>query len=178
MHCLDKFRFCPNCGSAQFKVLDERAKVCPDCGFEFYNNASAAVVALIVDMKKHSLLVCQRAKNPAKGKLDLPGGFVDHNESAEEALVREVKEELNLEVTRQSYLFSLPNVYRYSDFDVHTVDFFYLVEVKSTKPLRPADDVADAAFVKFSDIRKGDFGLDSMRQGIDIFLQTTLLFDM
>ena len=174
MHPLRDFHFCPKCGSAQFVANDAKSNRCLDCGFVLYNNASAAVVALIVDAAGESLLVCRRAKNPAQGTLDLPGGFVDHGETMEQALAREVKEELNLDVVAQRYLFSLPNVYRYSDFDVHTVDLFYLVEVENLQQLRPADDVADAFFVKFGDIRLADFGLDSVRRGAEIFIRSYL----
>lgn len=70
------------------------------------------------------MLVVRRAKDPAKGTLDLPGGFVDLHESAEEAVRREVKEETGLDVKSSRYLFSIPNIYLYSGFEVHTEDLF------------------------------------------------------
>ena len=45
----------------------------------------AATVALILN-GRNELLVCRRAKEPAKGTLDLPGGFIDMTETGEEAL--------------------------------------------------------------------------------------------
>ena len=36
--------------------------------------------------EKKELLVCRRAKEPAKGTLDLPGGFIDMNETGEEGV--------------------------------------------------------------------------------------------
>ena len=48
------------------------------------------------------LLVVRRAKEPAKGTLDLPGGFSDLYETSEEGVCREVKEETGLEVKKQA----------------------------------------------------------------------------
>ena len=73
-HPLAQFLYCPECGSPHFEVNNEKSKKCTDCGFVYYFNPSSATVALILNEKKE-LLVCRRAKEPAKGTLDLPGGF-------------------------------------------------------------------------------------------------------
>ena len=82
-HPLAQFLYCPECGSPHFEVNNEKSKKCTDCGFVYYFNPSSATVALILNEKKE-LLVCRRAKEPAKGTLDLPGGFIDMNETGEE----------------------------------------------------------------------------------------------
>ena len=87
--------------------------LCSSCGFVFYINAAAAVATFIRN-EAGELLVCRRAKEPAKGTLDLAGGFVDENETAEEAVSREIAEELQAKITHAEYLFSLPNSYEYS----------------------------------------------------------------
>ena len=91
-HPLAQFLYCPECGSSHFEVNNEKSKKCADCGFVYYFNPSAATVALILN-EKNELLVCRRAKEPAKGTLDLPGGFIDMNETGEEGVAREVLEE-------------------------------------------------------------------------------------
>ena len=86
MHPLEKFNFCPACGSKHFEVNDNKSKKCRNCGFEYYLNPSAANVALILN-KKNELLVLTRKENPGKGMLDLPGGFANIGETAEEGVI-------------------------------------------------------------------------------------------
>ena len=104
-HPLAQFLYCPECGSPHFEVNNEKSKKCTDCGFVYYFNPSSATVALILNEKKE-LLVCRRAKEPAKGTLDLPGGFIDMNETGEEGVGRE-KGNLPVFTSEHLYLFRL-----------------------------------------------------------------------
>ena len=116
MHPLVLFRYCPRCGSSRFEEHNEKAKKCRDCGFVYYFNSCSATVALILN-SRNELLVTRRAKEPAKGTFDLPGGFIDMYETGEEGVAREVKEETGFTVRQSTYLFSLPNIYPFSGFD-------------------------------------------------------------
>lgn len=176
MHPLELFKYCPKCGSSHFDVNNEKSKRCADCGFVYYFNSSAATVAFILN-DKSELLVCRRAKEPAKGTLDLPGGFIDMHETAEEGVAREVLEETGLKVDRAMYQFSLPNTYLYSGFLVHTLDQFFLCKVKDTSEIRAMDDVADAFWVPVEDVNPEEFGLDSVREGVVRFLKEHKLND-
>ena len=164
-HPLNQFTNCPKCGSPQFVIHNEKSKHCENCHFTYYFNPSAATVAVIVN-DKNELLVCKRAKVPAKGTWDLPGGFVDCGETAEEAVCREVREETGLVVSKAQYLFSLPNIYVYSGFTVHTLDLFYLCRVADTHHLLAQDDVAASLFIPWNEISIADFGLKSIREGL------------
>ena len=137
--------------------------------FRLLFQSVCATVALILN-EKNELLVCRRAKEPAKGTLDLPGGFIDMNETGEEGVSREVLEETELKVDKAVYQFSLPNIYIYSGFPVHTLDMFFLCTVKDMSHFSAMDDVADAFFLPLSEIRPEDFGLDSIRRGVVQFL--------
>jgi ADP-ribose pyrophosphatase YjhB (NUDIX family) len=141
MHPLELFKFCPVCGSPHFEIHNEKSKKCADCGFVYYFNSSAATVAFILN-GKGELLVCRRGKEPAKGTLDLSGGFIDMFETGEEGVAREVKEETGLVVTEAKYLFSLPNTYLYSGFLVHTLDQFFLCQVEDDHLERSDIDIA------------------------------------
>ena len=171
MHLLDKFRYCPACGSPHFHPNDERSKRCESCGFTYYLNASAATVAVILN-KRGELLVTRRALEPAQGTLDLPGGFVDPGESITDGLVREVAEETHLQVQSFRFLFSLPNVYRYSGFNVHTADSFFECEITDEHAISACDDASELFWIPLHRIRPEDFGLESIRNGIRLLLKT------
>lgn len=170
MHPLKLFKYCPQCGSTAFVENNEKSKRCHHCGFVYYFNVSSATVAFILNERKE-LLVCRRAKEPAKGTLDLAGGFVDRFETGEEGVAREVLEETGLEVVEANYQFSLPNTYLYSGFLVHTLDQFFLCRVKDDCCLRAMDDVADSFWLPLEEINPEEFGLDSVREGVIRFLK-------
>jgi len=168
-HPLIKFRYCPICGSEKFIERNDRSKLCRQCGFHYYLNAVAAVAGFVLN-DKNELLLCRRAQEPQKGMLDLPGGFVDIDETAEDAIKREVLEELNLEADNISYLFSIPNKYLYSDFTVRTLDMFFKIEVKDLQKLKCKDDVSEAKFVPFNKINIDEIGLESIKIAVKKFI--------
>ena len=172
-HPLDKFKFCPVCGSPHFVVNNFKSKRCEDCGFQYYANPCSATAAFIVN-EKNEMLVVRRAKEPAKGTLDLPGGFCDMGETVEEGMRREIEEETGLQVTDIRYLFSSPNVYEYSGMGIHTLDMDFLVPVAgSTLAVKAADDAAEALWIPISEINPADFGLTSIRNAVIRFLRDT-----
>ncbi len=168
-HPLTAFRYCPLCGSPAFEVNDFKSKRCRSCGFTYYHNAAAATVAVIVD-SSNRMLVCRRALDPARGTLDLPGGFVDIGERVEDGCRREVAEETGGHVEALRFLFSLPNVYRYSGFDVHTADSFFLCRLVSEACLMPSDDAAELLWLTPDEARPELFGLSSVRAGVERLL--------
>lgn len=171
-HPLERFTYCPVCGSPHFEVNNFKSKKCGDCGFIYYANPSAATAAFIVNDRRE-LLVVRRGKEPAKGTLDLPGGFCDMGETAEEGMCREIREETGLDVTDVRYLFSSPNVYMYSGMGVHTLDMDFLVPIHGTVPaVHAADDAAEALWIPFSQVRPEDFGLTSIRNAVVRFLDS------
>ncbi len=165
------FNFCPKCGASEFITRDlGRSFKCRMCSFHYYINNSAAVACLILN-EKGELLLTRRAVDPGKGKLDLPGGFVEPMETAEEAVDREIKEELNIQITKKTYLVSFPNLYSYSDFTVPTVDLAYVCEAEHMKSLKPGDDVASIEFILPENIDFKDLCSQSMIQIIRYYVE-------
>ncbi|MCK3683425.1 NUDIX domain-containing protein [Maribellus sp. YY47] len=139
-HPLRILKYCPKCGSEKFVPSGERSLKCGTCGFHYFVNSAAAVAALITD-EDGKLMLVTRGVEPDYGKLDLPGGFVDPMETAEEAVIRELSEELGLTVTSLEYLFSAPNEYIFSEFKVFTLDLAFWVSVDSVENLKAMDDI-------------------------------------
>ena len=170
-HPLQHYRYCPVCGSADFLVSSVKSKQCRHCGYELFINPSAAVVAFIRN-SRGELLVVERDCEPAKGTLDLPGGFTDIDETVEESVIREIKEETGLTVTATTYLFSYPNHYLYSGMDIPTLDFFFECQVEDTSVLHAADDAASCQWLPLNQIQPERFGLKSIRQGVIRYLKS------
>jgi mutator protein MutT len=147
-------------------MSDEKSFLCSSCGFKFYLNTAAAGIALIFN-KKGELLVTKRKYSPAKGMLDLPGGFVDPGETIEECLIREIKEELNLKITVLNYFCSVPNTYLYKTVTYTIVDFAFSCKVDNFDTIKANDDISDYNFMDLISIDKKRFGLDSPKIVID-----------
>ena len=73
------------CGSKHFMINNEKSRKCDNCGFTYYANPCSATAAFIIN-EDGEMLVVRRGKEPAKGTLDLPGGFADMDETLEEAM--------------------------------------------------------------------------------------------
>ncbi|MEN6472754.1 MAG: NUDIX domain-containing protein [Syntrophaceae bacterium] len=164
---MDVFRFCPRCGS-NFSVQDDRSFLCGGCGLHYFINANAAVCALIVDLQDR-LLLTLRAQDPGRGMLDLPGGFVTPLETAEDALKRELREELNLTIDSLRYFGSYPNHYLFSGLTIFTLDLAFVCKAKDISGLKPADDVADAFFIPLAQVDLGKIAFESIRTVIDAY---------
>jgi NAD+ diphosphatase len=138
--------FCPRCGR-DFTFTEPNYFECESCGFKYYHGVNAAVSGIIINDKKE-LLMHKRAHDPAKGMLDWPGGFMAFNETAEQGLAREIKEELNLSLKSFTYFGSFPNIYLWHGLDYYTLDVVFLCVPDSFDPLKMSDEEGEAVFVK------------------------------
>ena len=128
----NNFNMCPSCGSQKIEWKDGKKWLCPDCGFDLYNNVAAAVGIVLYD-DEGNILFEVRAKEPRKGFLCLPGGFVDFDESAENAVIRECQEEIGVEIDPESihFLCTNPNTYLYKNIEYKTCDIFFKAKLSS-----------------------------------------------
>ena len=160
---LDIFRFCPKCGSPGLTPDTEKSLKCGICGFGYFINMSAAVAAVIRN-SENEVLFTVRKHNPAAGMLDLPGGFVDLGETAEEAVVREIKEELNLNINKMEFIGTFTNKYIYGEIEYQTLDLVYNCTVDSFTELQVADDVSGYFFRDPKTVQPEDIGMESIRK--------------
>lgn len=93
-------QFCSRCGTKTLQKPGERGKECPECGELFYPRISPAVIVLI--RKGHEILLA-RSPNFPPDMYSLIAGFVEPGETAEAAVIREIKEEVGIEVKNIRY---------------------------------------------------------------------------
>lgn len=136
---------------------------CPACAFHFFFNVAAAAGAFILIDRK--LLLCVRGKEPGLGQLDVPGGFLEFEESVEEGLRREIKEELGISVGPLVYLTSAPNSYCYDGIEYHTSDVFFMAAAESKAEIRAQDDVSGYYLLEPLCVDPDRFAFASTRRG-------------
>tara|TARA_Y100000766_G_scaffold284995_1_gene305791 strand:- start:912 stop:1328 length:417 start_codon:yes stop_codon:yes gene_type:complete len=119
---------------------------CDECGQ--WEKPSLAVDAIVINDDK--ILLIRRGKEPWKGMLAFPGGFVEQGEDPEVAVIRELKEECGLDgvVEKLVCVKGDPN----RDPRGHVVSIAYLVSAQGI-PLA-GDDAADAAWYDLSEIKE------------------------
>ena len=169
-HPVNVLKYCPRCGSAHFPAIGSRSFKCSDCSFEYYVNTSAAVAVLLFN-EKGELLFTRRAIEPHLGKLDLPGGFVDHLETGEQAAVREIQEELGIQVHSLRYFCSYPNEYIFSGFSVFTLDLAFLAKADNMHEMNAMDDISSFEFYKPHDVDLEELPSISMKSIIKELIQ-------
>lgn len=168
-HPKNVIKFCPKCGSGDFLISGSRSFKCKSCSFHLFFNSSAAVAALVTDNDRKLMLVT-RGIEPDYGKLDLPGGFVDPGETVENAVTRELFEELGMKVKSIKYIGSAPNEYIFSGFSVFTIDLVFEVTPESISGLKPMDDILGYKFYSEEEINYDDIPAPSIKKFvIDFF---------
>lgn len=170
-HPLKLLTYCPVCGAQKFAPCNRKALMCAKCNFLLYINPAAAVAGIISGPGDETILLTIRKHAPGSGMLDLPGGFIDYNESAEQALRREIFEELNLEVTIEGFFSSFPNEYIYKNVTYNTLDLAFLCSCSSFDSIRPADDVADYIFMHPREIKEENIAFTSIKNIIAAYSQ-------
>ena len=163
-------KYCPRCGSGHFPATSSRSFKCEDCSFNYFVNSSAAVAVLLFN-EKGELLFTRRAIEPHFGKLDLPGGFIDPMETAEQAASREIQEELGIQVHSLKYFCSYPNEYIFSGYSVFTLDLAFLAKAENLEGMIAMDDVSSFEFCKPQDVNMGELPSISIKNIIKELIQ-------
>jgi 8-oxo-dGTP pyrophosphatase MutT (NUDIX family) len=176
------FKFCPSCASGKIKFDDKNVFRCPDCGFVYYHNTAAATGCLIRVPEPDWLLFTVRNREPGKGLLDMPGGFVDPGEGALESLYRELQEELGwtppvpegADLTGVFKLYaSFPNVYPYKGIKYNTCDMYFTICAPGLTPqdLRlEQDEISEVRFLKPEQIDLEQFAFESTKRAVKAYL--------
>jgi|SRR5699024_2073076 len=169
---MKNFNFCPKCSSQNFKIENLHRFECFNCGFIYHHNVASAVAVIIE--KEDALLFLIRNRNPQKGKLDLPGGFTDPQEKAEETCVRELKEEIDLDFKTEdfTYFTSFPNQYTYAEVTYHTEDLIFITSLpKNGKIKLEKEEIQAMKWIKKSEINFDEIAFKSLRNAVKKYLE-------
>jgi NAD+ diphosphatase len=98
-------RYCGRCGAKTRRLRTERAAFCTDCNLITYPRISPAIIVLI--QKGNQILLAQSPRFPADMH-SIIAGFVEPGETLEEAVHREVKEEVGITIQNLRYVASEP----------------------------------------------------------------------
>ena len=167
------FRFCGGCGRENPANSNGHRFSCSECGWLYYKSPSAATVA-ILELPDKRVVLTRRGLDPGAGALDLPGGFVDPGESAEQATCRELEEELSLKLSPPDLkpLFTFPNQYLFSDVLYHTVDVFFHVPIPEIPKIGDANEISELVILLPTEIDLSKIAFTSIRRGLEQFIST------
>jgi ADP-ribose pyrophosphatase YjhB (NUDIX family) len=126
-------RYCTTCGKLTTQKNDSLF-VCED-GHDNWINPALGTCAYII--KDGKVLFGVRSFDPGKGKLDVPGGFVEVGESAEQAAIREAKEEFGIDITLKSCFGTYPSTY-----DGRPALNIVFIADMTDQPITPLDDMS------------------------------------
>lgn len=155
------FSCCYHCGSKDIHRLNPTAFKCRACHKHLFINPVCGVVGFLLN-PADELLMLRRALDPAKGKLGLPGGFLDPGETAEAGLRREIREETGLEITELTYASSQPNRYLYEDVEYLLLDLFYWARVDSFDDAKALDEVDSLEPIPLAEVDMDEVAFPSM----------------
>ena len=162
---IDHFRHCPSCGAAT--PTGANPFRCPACAFTYYFNPTVSAGAFLSDGGGRRLVV-RREKEPGRGLLGIPGGFVDIGEMAEDALRREVREEVGLEITDVRFLGSFPNRYLYKGVTYPVCDLLFTGTALNPESARELDGVMEIEWRTLESLRDEEFAFESMKAALGV----------
>ena len=110
-------------------------------------------------------MICKRAINPCKGKWNLPAGFMENNESAENGALRELKEETGLEgkILKLHCVYSIPHV--------NQVYLIFLTKINDLK-IDPGEESLEVSLFDLHEIPWGDIGFTSSVFAIEKYMES------
>ena len=165
------FQFCPACGDPSIEPSKNVSVRCPACDFELFMSPATSAAALIED-DSGNLLVIKRKKDPRKGYYGMPGGFANPNETLQETLIREVKEEVNLDLISWSFLGSWPNQYPFKSVIYSVVDTYFTAKVENFDKMQSCQEELESIhFLDPALVDPKDWAFPSLEKAIQLFLE-------
>lgn len=147
-----EMNFCRRCGT-ELSLVKGHIYTCKNHHTIFRNASPACGVWIIND--KNEILIALRAQEPGKGLIDAPGGFADGAEILEDAIARELKEEVGLspsDYTTPQFILSAIDPYNYGNETLDVLGCMFYAKLIGNPTITPQDDVAEARFVPIDSV--------------------------
>ncbi|MDW3094643.1 MAG: NUDIX domain-containing protein [Gammaproteobacteria bacterium] len=160
----NEINYCSRCGAKIEKSNhlkdDVSTHMCVNCNAVYYENPKIIVLSLIDYRGK--VLLCKRAIKPRLGFWTLPGGYMEKNETVEEAAIRETQEETGV-IVNKLHLYTLVNCPK-----INQVYFVFRGSVNSDYT-EAGEECMDAKFFAECDIPWDTLSYKLMNQVLDWF---------
>lgn len=164
----DPYRYCPvDATPLESSGGSPTGTKCPECGRSWYRNASPSTGCAIVEDGR--VLVTVRAGEPEKGRVDVPGGFLEPGEHPVDALTREVREELGVGIGDIAGPLIMA-VHTYGEDGPYVLALGFAARLVEGEP-EPADDVDSFRWVSVDELDDLDFAWPHDRELVEIALQ-------
>lgn len=162
----DRYRFCPACGAPLHRRLlhpdDPPRLVCSSCAGVVYLDPK--VVACVILEIGGKILLMRRKRPGGLERWLLPGGYVDEGEQVEQAAIREIREEVLLDIT----LDGLVGVFSYSGWP--PVIIVYHARLDQARP-QPGEETEDLDLFAPEDIPWDSLAFPSTRDALKAHIQ-------
>ncbi|OGH12062.1 MAG: hypothetical protein A2857_00915 [Candidatus Levybacteria bacterium RIFCSPHIGHO2_01_FULL_36_15] len=166
---LERINYCTICAE-KFKNKKDSPIICSKCGYHHYLSPKPTNAAILQN-KKREILFVRRKYPPKKNFWDLPGGFLNINETIEESMTRELEEELGVRIENIKYFISTYDSYLYKNVLLATICSIYQGEVVG-KDFIPNDDVLSVKFFPKSKIPYLKIAFPSLVEVLKKFVMT------
>ncbi|MBM3103591.1 MULTISPECIES: NAD(+) diphosphatase [Pseudomonas] len=158
-------RFCGSCGQAMTQVHLERAMYCQPCDLRSYPRISPSMIVLIT---RGDEILLARSPRFVTGVYSTLAGFAEPGESAEDCLVREVREEVAIEVQNIEYVGSQCWPFP------HSMMLGFHAEYAGGEIVMQADEIEDAQWFRVDALPPLPAGRSIARYLIDLYVARRL----
>ena len=144
---MKNLKYCSSCGKLNNYGLKEGLNryFCIKCNIIHYENPKPT--ATLICPRGDDILLVKRAFEPAIGEWSLPGGFMELNETLEQAAIRELKEETNLDGNVVKLLGNCSHLNSiFGDILLLGIE----MKIDNWSNLKVGDDASEAAFYNFN----------------------------
>jgi len=158
-------RFCGSCGQAMTQIRWERAMYCQPCDLRSYPRISPSMIVLIT---RGDEVLLARSPRFVTGVYSTLAGFAEPGESAEDCLVREVREEVAVEVKNIQYVGSQCWPFP------HSMMLGFHAEYAGGEIVMQADEIEDARWFNVHELPPLPAGRSIARYLIDLYVARRL----